>query len=224
MVYITGDTHGEHARFISAPINTLTAADTLIICGDFGYIFKDTPAEQAFLDTLAQQPYTICFVDGNHENFPAIFSYPQELWQGGQVHRIRNNLLHLMRGQVFEIEGNRFFTMGGAYSIDRATRQENYSYWQQEIPNNDDYRAATKNLAAHNNSVDYVLTHTAPQQIIYRMGYAPDAHDLELTGYLSYLMESLTYKHWYFGHWHQDQAVTPKFTALWFETVAIPTY
>ena len=39
---------------------------------------------------------------------------PVAEWHGGKVHRIRPHVLHLMRGQIFELEGCRFFTMGGA--------------------------------------------------------------------------------------------------------------
>ena len=41
-----------------------------------------------------------------------------EEWNGGKIHRIRSHVLHLMRGQIFELEGYRFFTMGGARSHD----------------------------------------------------------------------------------------------------------
>lgn len=44
--------------------------------------------------------------------------YPVAEWHGGKVHRIRPHVLHLMRGQIFELEGCRFFTMGGAKSHD----------------------------------------------------------------------------------------------------------
>ena len=37
---------------------------------------------------------------------------------GGQVNYVRPYVLHLMRGQVFEIDGTSFFTMGGAASRD----------------------------------------------------------------------------------------------------------
>jgi predicted phosphodiesterase len=94
--------------------NTWSENDYLIVCGDFGYIFLNDDREKAFLDYLETKPYTICFVDGNHENFPVIYSYPKELWHGGYIHRIRKNILHLMRGQVFEIEGKKIFTFGGA--------------------------------------------------------------------------------------------------------------
>ena len=120
MIKVTGDTHGDPVRFIENNMgdNEWTSDDYLIVCGDFGFIFRNNEAEREFLDYLETKPYTICFCDGNHENFPAIFSYPKEKWNGGYVHRIRKNILHLMRGQVFEIYGIKVFTMGGAYIID----------------------------------------------------------------------------------------------------------
>ena len=46
--------------------------------------------------------------------------YPVEQWHGGNVHKIRPHVIHLMRGQVFELQGRTFFTMGGAQSHDIA--------------------------------------------------------------------------------------------------------
>ncbi len=128
-----------------------------------------------------------------------------------------------MRGQVFNIEGKHFFTMGGAYSIDRYMRKLNISYWNEELPSNEEYHEAVENLKRHDNQVDYVITHTAPREIIRMMGHSPCAHDLELTGFLEYLMHDIEYQHWYFGHWHRDAQITPKVTALWFDTIAIST-
>ena len=120
MIYVTGDTHGEQNRFIaSREEKRWTAEDVLIVCGDFGFLFFNDRSENLFLDDLERRPYTVCFLDGNHENFPAIFSYPEEEWCGGRVHRIRRNIIHLMRGQVYEIQGRTIFTMGGAYSMER---------------------------------------------------------------------------------------------------------
>lgn len=58
------------------------------------------------------------FVDGNHENFDKLYQYPEKDWHGGRVHEIRPNVLHLMRGHVFDIQGHSFFCMGGAMSHD----------------------------------------------------------------------------------------------------------
>ena len=40
------------------------------------------------------------------------------VWDVGKVQRIRPSVIHLMRGQVYEIEGKTFFTMGGGSSHD----------------------------------------------------------------------------------------------------------
>ncbi len=224
MIYITGDTHGERLRFIEGNMqgeDSWNEQDTLIVCGDFGYIFTNRPDEQDFLDFLAEKSYTICFCDGNHENFTAINSYPVENWNGGSVHRIRKNILHLMRGQVFEIEGKKIFTMGGAYSMDKYMRREGLSWWSEELPTNDEYRAATQNLRENANKVDIIITHTAPREIIRQMCRQPDSHDAELTGFLEWVMREVSFTHWFFGHWHRDAQIDERFRALWFDVVPV---
>ncbi len=220
MIYLTGDTHGEEARFTPAAMpgeDKWGKDDTLIVCGDFGYLFAGSAAENAFLDRLAEKPYTILFCDGNHENFPAIYACPKAEWHGGSVHRVRENVLHLMRGQIFEIEGKTFFTMGGAYSTDCCVRTLGRSWWEEELPTNAEYRAATQNLREVGNRVDYIVTHTAPREIIRRMGKFPDAHDAELTGFLEWVMYEVQFRRWFFGHWHRDAEIAGRFRALWFD-------
>ena len=225
MIYVTGDTHGEVARFLENNMGDESWAenDVLIICGDFGFVFLNDEAEKKVLDYLEAKPYTICFCDGNHENFNALYSYPEEEWNGGKVHRIRKNIYHLMRGQVFDIDGTTVFAMGGAYSIDRYLRQLGNSYWREEIPCDAEYRAAAENLKARDNKVDVIISHTAPSEIIRRMGKFPNVHDAELTGFLEWVMYSAEYGHWYFGHWHVDADIDEKKTAVYYNVHALKT-
>lgn len=226
MIYITGDTHGQSSRFkwyfdIDAD-SEINQADSFIVCGDFGYLFRDDFVDNAFLDLLEQESKcNILFIDGNHENFKALYSYPVEEWNGGKVHRIRKNIFHLMRGQVFIIDGLRVFTMGGAYSIDRYMRKKDVSFWEEEIPNDDEYKEAVLNLYKNNKEVDIIITHTAPREIIRQMNYFPDRHDEELTGFLEWVMHEVDFKRWYFGHWHHDMEVNGKCRALYFDCVKI---
>ncbi len=220
MIYVTGDTHGDINRFRQIDKNgnvSICHGDYLIICGDFGFIFDDDDGEKEWLNELEHLPYTILWVDGNHENFKAINKYPVELWNGGKIHRIRKNILHLMRGQVFVVEGYKIFTMGGAYSIDRYLRQEDVSYWKEELPTDKEYKEAVLNLYANDKKVDIIISHTAPKEIIRMMGYYPDRHDEELTGFLEWVMHECKYNKWYFGHWHEDRVIADKFIALYFE-------
>ena len=86
------------------------------------------------LKPFSDLPVTVLFVDGNHENFDLLNAYPVEMWKGGKVHNIKPDIIHLMRGQVFEIEGKTIFTFGGAASIDRDWRIEGESWRAQELP------------------------------------------------------------------------------------------
>lgn len=230
MIYVTGDTHGNAERFdkIRTPEgNELTADDKLIICGDFGFVFyhksyiNEFKKSEEDLDYLENLPYEILFVSGNHENFDRLAEYPEEIRYGGRVKKIRSNIYLLMRGEIFSIEHKTFFAMGGAYSMDRAKRRKGYTWWNQELPDKTEYRNASDNLKKYDHKVDYVITHTAPQTVIYLMGKHPDYHDAELTGFFDWMWHDVDFKHWYFGHWHDDKKVDLKATVCYEKTLRI---
>ena len=52
------------------------------------------------------------------------------------------------------------------------------------------------------------------------MGKYPDAHDLELTGFLEWVMYEVRFRKWFFGHWHFDREIGDNFRALFFDVVA----
>lgn len=215
-IYVTGDTHGEYGRLVELD-RELKKDDYLIVCGDFGYIFSDNFTERQLLDDIEARPYTLLFVDGNHENFNAIYEYPKEIWNGGKIHRIRHNIIHLCRGQVFNIEGFTFFTMGGGYSIDKYMRRENISWWKQEMPTDDDFIEGNRNLARYDNKVDYIITHTAPECVIKSFDFKNTAHEKPLNNYLQYVYETMKFKHWYCGHLHRDDNILENISILWFD-------
>jgi len=219
MIYVTGDTHGEINRIrdiFSKSEISWTQDDYLIICGDFGYI-----GHESALDELDDLDPKILFIDGNHENYDLLSSYPIEKWNGGKVHRIRKSVIHLMRSQVFCIDNKCIFSMGGGYSVDKHLRQEGISWWSQEMPTKEEYDEAIVNLKRHDNSVDYIITHTAPLESITKlnMGSAEQitAHLKEqpLNTFLDYVRDLIDYKHWYFGHFHRDICIWRHQTALY---------
>ena len=115
MIYVTGDMHGDYRVFKQPVFKNIKKNDTLIICGDFGFIWNGGKGEKATLDKLSKKPYTVCFVDGTHENFELLSKYPVVEYCGGKAHKIRDNIFHLLRGQIFEIEGEKIFAMGGVH-------------------------------------------------------------------------------------------------------------
>lgn len=68
--------------------------------------------------------------------------------------------------------------------------------------------------------VDYIITHNVPTSMIHRMGAVPVAEDMELTGYLEWILHEVDFKHWYAGHWHMDKNLTENYTLLLNELVA----
>ena len=64
-------------------------------------------------------------------------------------------MIHLMRGQIFTIDGLKFFTFGGAYSIDKMSRAEGISWFPEEIPSREEYEEGWANLEKEDFQVDY---------------------------------------------------------------------
>ena len=43
---------------------------------------------------------------------------PTKEWHGGTAQFVRPSVIHLLRGQIYDIQGKTFFTMGGGSSHD----------------------------------------------------------------------------------------------------------
>ena len=228
MIYIRGDTHGEECQFSEQAMpgeSSWTADDILIIAGDFGCVFQGEDkylSERNKLNYLAQKPYRILFVDGNHEGFPFLMAYPAEIQYGAPVRRIRKNIFWLQRGYIYDIEGFLFFVMGGAHSMDKAFRLKYFEvcgekiWFEEELPSKEEFNRAIANLKEHNMEVDYIITHTAPRTIIPRLIFAaPDMTDAELTGFLDWVYHEVKFNKWYFGHFHEDLEINDQMVACY---------
>lgn len=233
-ILVTGDIHGEHSirKFSSRKMQRvlcgldrgLTKDDYLIITGDFGLIWDayETRNERYWLDWLDEKPWTTLFVDGNHENHERLNNWPVDYWNGGNVHMITNSVIHLMRGQVFNLQGNKFFTMGGAASHDIIYRTPGLSWWPEEIPNMRERDEAVCNLENHNWKVDYVITHDAPTSIANQLIYTRDRSTDYFTDWLEFISEKLDFNQWFFGHHHKDIELNDgKYQAMYSEIAVV---
>lgn len=208
MIFFTGDLHGEiDIKKLNSKNCPAKENDYVIICGDFGLIWnkpnqKGYKTDQYWLKWLENKPFTTLFVDGNHENFDILDNLPVETWRGGKVHKINSKVIHLMRGQIFTIEGKKIFTFGGAASHDKWTRVPNISWWKREMPSMLEYNEGLDNLIENDWRVDYVVTHCAPSHIQNQIcsWYERD----ELNSFLQVISKKLKFKAWYFGHYHKN--------------------
>lgn len=250
MIYVTGDCHQNFRKFntkIFPEQKEMTKEDYVIICGDFGGVWNkevENKEEKHLLDWLEEKPFTTLFVDGNHENFDRLYSYPVELWHGGKVHKIRPSVIHLMRGQIYEIDGKSFFTFGGASSHDiesgildpedsdfkekkkwldrewRSYRVNHITWWAQELPSEEEMQEGRANLAAHDNQVDFIVTHccaTSTQMLIDAQKLKPDIE----TDYLEEIKRTIQFKKWLFGHYHDNRNVSKKEILIYEQFVRI---
>lgn len=195
---MTGDCHGDFNRFATKNFPQLKEMDwdvllSRVILGVYG------PGSW-WMGTKEDKPFTTLFVDENHENFDLLNAYPEQQWHGGRVQMARPHILRLMRGQIYEIGGLTWFTMGSAASHDiddgildpvepnfeykywRMKRMGAYfrvlgqSWWPEEMPSEAEYAEAEANLERAGWTVDCVRTHCAPTSVtkVLDPSYQPD--------------------------------------------------
>lgn len=214
MVYITGDTHG---AFDINKINprefkeaeNLTEDDYLIICGDFGCIWDGGSSDRFWLNWLESLPWNTVFIDGNHENFDVLNSYPEAEWHGGKVHKIRDNVIHLKRGEVYEMDGKKWLALGGAFSHDVAVRTEKQNWWKDEMLTKEEAENAYRNLEKNDWKVDYILSHDtfkshpAAKTFVTSMDHYDD-NFVDIQEVLENIKDRTDFKKWFNGHYHKD--------------------
>ena len=212
MIYFLSDQHGgEKVGDLEKYYQIAGEDDLLIILGDVGFKFTDTEENRAFDELLLSAPKKVAFLDGNHENFRYIYSFPEEDWCGGKVHRITENVVHLERGYVYEIDGKSFFVFGGCNS---SQKWKDLGLWQpEEAPTEQELSRAYENLKKRGNRVDYILTHK------YEVGKGTRTE--ELLELCKYINEQTEFKHWYAGHWHTYRKEDEKHTLIYSELVSI---
>jgi len=251
-IWITGDTHGDFRRFSVEAFpeqNEMTKDDYVIVLGDFGGVWDyrgESKLEKWWLNWLEDKPFTLLFVDGNHSNHWRLKEYPVVEFAGGKVHQIRPHVLHLMRGEVFELQGKRFFAFGGASSHDikdgildpekdksliaqwrfnpyKMYRVYGQEWWPEELPSEDEMENGWDNLERCQFKVDYILTHSPSTDVLLTMDagshlYEPD----QLTDYLQKVRKLTDFKEHWFGHMHlNERFYSEKATCLYEQLVRV---
>lgn len=216
-IYVCGDVHGDHdiAKIRSTKWDvqkSLTKSDYLIVLGDFGLLWSNhiDSSEKYLTREYNNRNFTTLFIDGNHENHWRLDNLPKEDMFGGQVGVVSKSIYHLKRGYVYNIEGKRIFTFGGALSTDKIYRRENVSWWERELQSREEEDFAMDNLRSNNWGVDYVLTHAAPSSIVDKIGYTIRIND-PVAKFLEHLKDRVSCKSWHFGHYHVEECIDDKY-------------
>ena len=255
MIYITGDCHGNFQRFTKYQRTRLPFLlgedDYVIVCGDLGLLWAKDKEFEYNRKWLSSLPFTLLWVQGNHENYHMIAEYPVEMWHGGKVrHIVKDKIILLERGQIFNIGGKTFFTFGGASShdiqggiLDRTSpdfrkskrravlsglpyRIRNESWWEHELPTDAEMQEGRSNLSKVGYSVDYVISHCLSSSMQDKLerhyGGGPGLYERDiLTDYFEELEGKLQYRLWFCGHYHVNLSLDEKHRILYKDIVSL---
>lgn len=150
-----------------------------------------------------------------------------------------------MRGEIYTIEGKKFFAFGGASSHDISDgildgndknwkikvkeldkqgkfmyRVKGLSWWEEELPNEDEMHNGLENIKDNDNKVDYIITHSPPASVMASLSFGLYKQDV-LTKYLEQIKQNTEYKRWFMGHMHIDIAVNDKDIILYEQIVRL---
>jgi len=219
MLYVTGDLHGDIERFGSKDMRQLRKGDTLLVCGDFGFIWDGSKAEQAALKKIGKLKFNVCFIDGVHENFALLGQYPVEPWGGAVARVISGNLIHLLRGEIYTIEGKAVFAMGGGVSPDDDFREQDDARSSWEIPSKEEFDRAAAAIERVHGQVDYIITHEPPMRVkaFLQLKQQTAVTGGEVTGLNTFFEElgrCCTFKRWFFGSMHVDKFISSTHAAV----------
>jgi len=225
LVYVTGDLHGDASRLRTPEMRKLKKGDTLLICGDFGFVWDGSKAEQTTLKKLGKMKFNVAFIDGVHENFELLHQYPTVDWNSGRARQISGNLVHLPRGELYTIEGKTFFAMGGGVSPDDDFRAADEARMRYEIPSRDELDHAAANIERAKGKIDYIITHEPPMRIKAFLQLKTQARETaEYTGLNTFFEEMgkcCKFKRWFFGSMHVDKHISTSHTAVFRKVIAL---
>lgn len=126
--------------------------------GDLGVLWGRLRERDRFtvvlLKLLEKFDITLTFIDGNHDNIPALLDLPRNADGFGVI---TDRLLHAPRGHRWLLEdGTRVGSLGGAYSVDRSWREWVKNLFEGEEVTPEDV------LALGEDPLDVLLCHEVP--------------------------------------------------------------
>jgi predicted phosphodiesterase len=154
-IIFAGDWHGSFLQFdkVSEEAKRL-GVSTIIQLGDFGIWHDDSRYLNKMTHYLQQRGQHLYFVDGNHEDFKRLATFPL---QPDGTRKITKHITHLPRGLRLDWDGLNVLALGGAASIDRKHRRKGHAWWPEELITEEDVARAVEGGPA-----DLMLCHDSP--------------------------------------------------------------
>ena len=184
----------------------------LSVAGDFGFYWDKSIQQKANLQKLAKLPFEIAVVLGNHENYEMIENERKKvIWNGNEVWQMSDNV-YIMPDGVIELQGKTILCARGADSIDKDMRIPYIEWWHQEQMSVKEQIEIWNSSYWYHNSVDYVITHSAPSTLVDIIFHNTNNFARSSTEkLLDLIAKEISFKKWYCGHYHIDITMHGKF-------------
>lgn len=217
-ILVTGDVHGDILLLLEM-VRSIENDEMLFVTGNFGLFWFDINSNSdkyTILNNMLESKNAyIVLVDGNHENHNFINRTEISEFCGAKCHKLLPRVIHIMRGEIVNIDGIKIFCFGGAYSVDRFWREKNKTYFEEELPNENEYDSGLNNLINADFKVDYIITHTCQRRLVKKLGQRHKAiEEIKLQNYIQWIVDNVEYKKHYFGHWHMDKKISESDIAI----------
>lgn len=222
---LTGDAHGRVAeRLMQIPESYIPEETAIIILGDAGCNFWLNKTDAKNKKNVCRFGYTVYCVRGNHEARPetleSIHSMYDENVDGDVwIEDDFPNIRYFKDGGIYEFNGYRILTIGGAYSVDKEyrllrsglTEETNNpaksGWFSDELLTADEMLDIEKSVSGM--SFDFVFTHTCPYSWEPRdlfLGFVDQSKvDTSMEVWMDRLKDNIYWRTWCFGHFHDDR-------------------
>lgn len=228
--WITGDTHGAVTPRLDVLLceeDFVPEENALIILGDVGLNYYLNKKDQRHKREVESKGLYLYCVRGNHEARPKDVKGLHRIHDenvGGTVW-IEDEFPHIRYFSdwgIYNIQGLRTLVVGGAYSVDKYYRiQNNFRWFENELLSEGEMASCLRNVTIEPLPFDLVLTHTCPlslQPTDLFLGFIDQSTvDNSMEVWMEKLANSITWKIWLFGHYHQDRIEWPHVEQFYIE-------
>lgn len=214
MIYFTGDTHGDLSRFKNSSAKKLKKGDSLVVCGDFGFIWNGNDEEEKNIKWLSKRKYNIIFVEGAHENFEMLSQYQTVDFAGSKARKIADNIYQLLRGEIYEIEGKKIFAFGGGDDEELDVTDFHECEEFKRLPTEEECEHARENLKNADNKIDYIVSYDIGFKMRSFLEMESNCFN-NLHAFLNDISTSCSFKKWFFGCFHMDRRIPPYYYAVY---------
>lgn len=236
--FITGDCHGNIDRFKRANFPFDNSEIAFIILGDACFNYFLDLRDNITKEKLCRLGYHYFLVRGNHEVRPTHLqnihnNYNQDV--KGFVYEEEDypNIHYFIDGERYQINGYSVLVLGGAYSVDKYYRLERYgispdasweqcarAFWFKDEQLSNEEMSAIKNKI-EGKSFDFILSHSCPisyePEDLFLSGIDQSTVDKTTENFLEWVKDSVTWKYWFFGHYHEDRVERPRVEMFYYD-------